>query len=147
MQAKLRQCPSRLPFDRPQADLYGARRSGWRLPASIAARHSGMSESGPPDPLRRLGEELDKARSRERKRLHRDVTSSGGAMGFGLRVGIELIAALIVGVGLGWLADRYLGIRPWGLIAGFFLGSAAGIMSAFRAVQGMGGSPPSDRER
>lgn len=103
-----------------------------------------MSESGPPDPLRRLGEEIDKARSRDRKNRprHRDVTSGGGAMAFGLRIGIEMIAALCVGVGLGWLADRYLGIRPWGLIAGFFLGSAAGIMNAFRAVQGMGGGPP-----
>lgn len=103
-----------------------------------------MSESGPPDPLRRLGEEIDKARSRApENKPRRDVTAGGGAMGFGLRIGIELIASLCVGVGLGWLADRYLGIRPWGLIGGFFLGSAAGIMNAFRAVQGMGGGGPS----
>ena len=103
-----------------------------------------MSESGPPDPLRRLGEEIDKARSRggQAGRKGRDVTAGGSALGFGLRVGIELFAALIVGVGLGWLADRYLGTRPWGLLVGFFLGSAAGILNAFRAVQGMGGSPP-----
>lgn len=102
-----------------------------------------MSDSGPPDPLRRLGSEIDQARSRTDAggAVPRDITS-GGALGFGLRVGIELIAALIVGLGLGWLADHYLGSRPWGLIAGFFLGSAAGIMSAFRAVQGVGKAPP-----
>lgn len=102
-----------------------------------------MSESEPPDPLQRLGNEIDRARSRADEggggRLRADT--SGGALGFGLRVGIELIAALIVGIGLGWLADHYIGIRPWGLIAGFFLGSAAGIMNAFRAVQGIGKAP------
>lgn len=102
-----------------------------------------MSESEPPDPLRQLGENIDEARARSgggKPAGPRDITS-GGALGYGLRVGIELIAALVVGVGLGWLADRYLGTRPWGLLAGFFLGSAAGIVNVFRAVQNMGGPP------
>jgi ATP synthase protein I len=98
-----------------------------------------MSESGPPEPLRRLGNEIDRVRMQPDAGSSRrgDITS-GGALGFGLRVGIELVAALIVGLGLGWLADRYFGTRPWGLIGGFFLGSAAGIVGAFRAVQGVG---------
>jgi ATP synthase protein I len=107
-----------------------------------------MSEGGPPDPLRRLGEEIDKARSQAGQEGAADVgdVTSGGALGFGLRVGIELVAALCVGLALGWLADRYIGTRPWGLVAGFFLGSAAGIVNVFRAVQGMGGAgPPSKR--
>src|SRR5690242_1744137 len=107
-----------------------------------------MSESGPPDPLRRLGEEIDKARSQagQGDRGGSGDVTSGGALGFGLRIGIELLAALCVGLALGWVADRYIGTRPWGLIAGFFLGSAAGVVNVFRAVQGMGhGSPPSSR--
>ena len=103
-----------------------------------------MSESGPPDPLRRLGEDIDKARSRtdQGERSGRTDVTSGGALGFGLRVGIELLAALCVGLALGWLADRYIGTRPWGLILGFMLGSAAGIVNVFRAVQGMGRPRP-----
>ena len=105
-----------------------------------------MSESRPPNPLRRLGEEIDKARSQADDGGaggRADITSGGTALGFGLRIGIELIAALCVGLALGWLADRYVGTRPWGLIAGFFLGSAAGMMNVFRAVRGMGrGNPP-----
>lgn len=109
------------------------------------AAHPQMSESGPPDPLRRLADEIDRARSRtdEGPGTGRgDITSGGGALGFGLRVGIELIAALVVGLGLGWLCDRYIGTRPWGLILGFLLGSAAGVVNVFRAVQGMGKPPP-----
>jgi ATP synthase protein I len=117
--------------------------SAGRRPTRMAAPT--MSESGPPDPLQRVGSEIDRVRARRDQGGPRrgDVTS-GGALGFGLRVGIELIAALIVGLGLGWLVDHYIGTRPWGLIAGFFLGSAAGIMNAFRAVQGIGKAPPRD---
>jgi len=107
-----------------------------------------MSGSKPPDPLRQLGEEIDKARSqaREGEAAGRgDITSAGNALGFGLRVGIELLAGLCVGLGLGWLADRYIGTKPWGLIAGFLLGSAAGMVNVFRAVQRMGGAPPNRR--
>ena len=103
-----------------------------------------MSESGPPDPLRRLGEEIDEARSRAGggERPGRGDVTAGGALGFGLRVGIELIAGLCVGLALGWLADRYIGTRPWGLIAGFLLGSAAGIVNVLRAVQNVGRAGP-----
>jgi ATP synthase protein I len=109
----------------------------------VRLRVRSMSESGPPDPLKRLGEQIDKVRLQARKgeRKGGDVTS-GGALGFGLRVSIEMVSALIVGVGLGWLADHFLGSRPWGIIAGFLLGSAAGFANVFRAVQGMGRPPP-----
>ncbi len=103
-----------------------------------------MSESGPPDPLRRIGDDIDRARVRsgQGQSAGRDITS-GGALGFGLRAGIELLAGLCVGLALGWVADRYIGTRPWGLVVGFFLGSAAGVLNVFRTVRGMGsGSPP-----
>jgi ATP synthase protein I len=106
-----------------------------------------MSESRPPDRLQRLGEEIDQARAQAGPGGldGRGDVASGGALGFGLRIGIELVSALCVGLALGWLADRYVGTRPWGLIAGFFLGSAAGVVNVFRAVRGMGaGGPPPD---
>lgn len=87
-----------------------------------------MSESKPPDRLRRLGEEIDQARAQGAPERPGDGgdAASGGALGFGLRIGIELVSALCVGLALGWLADRYIGTRPWGLIAGFFLGARPG---------------------
>jgi ATP synthase protein I len=102
-----------------------------------------MSEGGPSDPLARLGQRLDRARAdenRERSGGSGDVPPSG--LGVGFRIGIELVASLLVGLALGWVFDRYLGTRPWGLIVFFFLGAAAGMVNAFRAAQGMGRSPP-----
>lgn len=51
-------------------------------------------------------------------------------------MGIDLAAALVVGVGLGWAVDSQFHTRPWGLIIGFFLGSAAGMLNVWRAMQG-----------
>ena len=97
-----------------------------------------MKDDRPSDPLARLGERLDKAR---RQRAERAEAKSGSAAGFGLglRIGIELVSALAVGVGLGYLADRFIGTRPWGVIVGFFLGAAAGMVNALRAMREMEG--------
>jgi hypothetical protein len=62
-----------------------------------------MNENGPSDPLARLGERLDKARL---ERDHGQAAAGGdasaerGALGFGFRIGVELVAALCVGLAL-----------------------------------------------
>ena len=102
-----------------------------------------MSEGGPSDPLARLGERLERARADEnRGRSNGNPAPAPSGLGLGFRIGIELVASLVVGVALGWVFDRFLGTRPWGLIGFFFIGAAAGMMNAFRAAQGMGRRPP-----
>jgi ATP synthase protein I len=98
-----------------------------------------MSEGGPPDPLARLGERLDKARAR---RGGEPVVASDNAamqqgVGLGLRIGIEFVVAVVVATGLGWAIDRWLGTRPWGTIVLFFLGVGVGMLSVYRAVTGI----------
>jgi len=57
-------------------------------------------------------------------------------LGQAVRIGTELLAALIVGGGLGWAADTYLlGSAPWGLIVGLLFGAAAGVRNAYKAAQ------------
>jgi ATP synthase protein I len=57
-------------------------------------------------------------------------------LGQAVRIGTELLAALIVGGGLGWAVDTYvLNSTPWGLVVGLGLGAAAGIRSAYRSAQ------------
>lgn len=98
-----------------------------------------MSEGGPSDPLARLSKRLDQARADEnRGRPGGSGDAPPSGLGAGFRIGIELVASLLVGLALGWVCDRYLGTRPWGLIAFFFIGAAAGMVNAFRAAQGMG---------
>lgn len=103
-----------------------------------------MSEGGPQDPLAQLGERLKRARAeQDRESSADDRRWSQSALGLGFRIGIEVVAALLVGLALGWATDHFFGTRPWGLIAFFFIGAAAGMLNAYRAAQGMGrGSTP-----
>src|SRR6266851_5169794 len=103
-----------------------------------------MSEGGPPDPLARLGERLDRARAKrgaEGETGPDDPAVQQGAgqqgAGLGLRIGVEFVVAVVVATGLGWALDRWLGTRPWGTIVLFFLGVAAGMLSVYRAITGI----------
>jgi F0F1-type ATP synthase assembly protein I len=42
-------------------------------------------------------------------------------------VGVELVSAVLVWAGLGWLLDRWIGSDPWFLAIGAIVGNAAGI--------------------
>jgi len=57
-------------------------------------------------------------------------------LGQAVRIGTDLVAALIVGGGLGWAVDTYvLGSAPWGLAIGLMFGAAAGVRNAYRSAQ------------
>ncbi len=46
----------------------------------------------------------------------------------------DLVGGVLVGLGLGFLADRFLGITPWGIICGVLLGFALSIYMARRTA-------------
>ena len=52
--------------------------------------------------------------------------------GIGLRVGLELVCALVVAVAIGWGLDRLFGTHPFLLILFVPLGGAAGILNVWR---------------
>jgi ATP synthase protein I len=57
-------------------------------------------------------------------------------LGQAMRVGTDLLAALIVGGFLGWLTDSYvLDTTPWGVAIGLVLGLIAGVRNAYRSAQ------------
>ncbi|MBA5866316.1 MAG: hypothetical protein GDA67_06410 [Nitrospira sp. CR1.3] len=57
-------------------------------------------------------------------------------LGQAVRIGTELLAALIVGGGIGWVVDTYLlATGPWGMVSGLILGSVAGVRNAYRSAQ------------
>jgi ATP synthase protein I len=59
-------------------------------------------------------------------------------LGFAMRIGVELVAALIVGVAIGYFLDQWLGTKPWLMLLGFVLGSVAGFLGVYRAANGLG---------
>ena len=100
--------------------------------------------------LQRLNEGLGQARHQARDVAggpsdspdrEQAATASGYAKGF--RLSSELVAGVVVGAGIGWLLDRWLGISPWGLIVFLLLGFAAGVLNVMRSA-GLIASPALD---
>ncbi|MBU0724874.1 MAG: AtpZ/AtpI family protein [Alphaproteobacteria bacterium] len=60
------------------------------------------------------------------------------SLGMGFRIGVEMVSAVVVGLGIGWLLDYWLGTGPWLLVLFFFLGAGGGVMNVYRAVSGIG---------
>ena len=50
------------------------------------------------------------------------------------RVGVEMVAATVVGAAAGYGLDRWLGTGPWLLAVGVVLGAVAGILGVYRLV-------------
>jgi ATP synthase protein I len=86
--------------------------------------------------LQRLGERLARNKGVDQPSdssgADRATTASGYARGF--RLSSEFVAGVIVGAGLGWLIDRWLGIAPWGLTVFLLLGFAAGVLNLMRSA-------------
>ena len=53
----------------------------------------------------------------------------------GLRIGVELFSAVVVGAGIGYLLDNAFDTRPWMLAVFLFFGGAAGILNVYRLSQ------------
>ncbi len=101
-----------------------------------------MTEPEDPSSLNDLDRRLKAAQTRRQDDKDRGGKAQGRAagsgMGLGFRIAVDLVAALIVGVGIGLLLDTWLGTTPWFLIIFFFLGSAAGMLNVYRTATGQG---------
>jgi ATP synthase protein I len=58
---------------------------------------------------------------------------SGSALGIGLRVGTELVSALVVAVAIGWGLDYWLGTKPIFIAVFVLIGGAAGVLNLWRS--------------
>ncbi len=86
--------------------------------------------------LERLGERLGKVHPSRPSDSGppRSPTTDPSAIARGFRLSTELVAGVLLGAGLGWLIDRWLGISPWGMIVFLLLGFTAGVLNVMRAA-------------
>jgi ATP synthase protein I len=89
------------------------------------------------DELERRRRELEAvlAERNEQARVAKEGAKADNA-GFGqaLKLSSEFIAGVVVGGGLGWIIDRWLGTSPWGLIVFLLLGFGAGVLNVMRSA-------------
>lgn len=62
------------------------------------------------------------------------IAGVSGGVGLAMRLGTELVVSTLIGVGLGYGLDQWLGSAPWFMVVFLFFGAAAGIRSMYRLV-------------
>lgn len=63
-----------------------------------------------------------------------DQQETNRKSGLAYAAALSLFAAVVAGLIIGWLLDRWLGTWPWLLVVGLVLGGAAGFYEFIRAT-------------
>ena len=82
--------------------------------------------------IENLKQKLDKFQSSKTNQSHRYKKTGAG---FGFKISTEIIAALVIGVCIGLLVDKYFNTKPFGLIIFFILGALAGFLNVYRVMR------------
>jgi ATP synthase protein I len=62
-------------------------------------------------------------------------------------LGLEMALSVVIGMGIGYYLDRWLGTGPWLMIVWIALGFAAGVRSLYRAAVRSGKELERDEEQ
>ena len=81
-----------------------------------------------------LDKRLAAARARQEARRSDGEKQGPSGIGTGMRIAVDLVAGIAVGVVIGLSLDRWLGTTPWLLVTFFVLGAGAGIRNVFRTA-------------
>lgn len=88
-------------------------------------------------------------REAEQSRRKSGSAPPADAIGKALRIGVELVVAVLVGTGIGYFLDGLFGTRPWLMVVFFFFGVAAGFLNVIRdaGLNGNTGGSSSETDR
>lgn len=87
-----------------------------------------------PEELRR---KIEEAQARQNQSAGSPKGVNGQtSMSRALRAATDLVAAVAVGVFMGYWIDRWLDTKPFGMIIMLFLGFAAGLLSIYKTHMG-----------
>jgi ATP synthase protein I len=92
-----------------------------------------MPENDPD--LTSLEAQLKAARERSPSPESRSEAASQDRSGMatGMRLSAELLSGVLLGLGIGWGLDRWLGTGPWLLLVFLILGTTASILNVVRS--------------
>lgn len=60
---------------------------------------------------------------------------AAGRAAAGMRMGVELVCGVLVGMGVGLFLDDWLGTSPFLMVICLFFGAAAGFLTLYRTAQ------------
>jgi ATP synthase protein I len=65
---------------------------------------------------------------------HKSVGAGQNALNLAMRLGVELVAAMVIAVVIGWGLDRLFHTKPWLMVLMVPVGMVAGLRNLIRAV-------------
>lgn len=68
------------------------------------------------------------------------LRNESSGLGQAFRLSTEMISALLVGVGMGWVLDRAFDTKPIMMVICIFLGGAAGLLNVYKTAMRMAGN-------
>ncbi len=86
--------------------------------------------------MQNLDRRLQAARRKHEPKKGREAEPRNMAgVGVGLRIAVDLVAGVAVGVGIGWYLDSVLETKPWLLLLFTILGFCAGLLNVYRTAR------------
>ena len=87
--------------------------------------------------LKEISARLEIAKKNIKKDQITNESSNAASLGKALKIGTELVAAVVVGTILGFILDNWFDTRPWLTIIFFFMGVAAGFLNVIKSAKRM----------
>ena len=75
------------------------------------------------------------AKNKISKKSLNNNNQSSSSMGLALKLGTELVAAVLVGTIIGFILDNWFGTKPWLILIFFFVGVITGILGVIRSAK------------
>tara|TARA_Y100000389_G_C17299838_1_gene432368 strand:+ start:33 stop:320 length:288 start_codon:yes stop_codon:yes gene_type:complete len=85
--------------------------------------------------LNQLNQKIEAAKSKNQSDSHSSIPPS--QLGKVMKLTVEIVAAVGIGVGIGILLDNFFNTHPLFIIIFFLLGGCAGILNVFRVAKSM----------
>ncbi len=98
-----------------------------------------MSDQRKPPSLEDVGARLKAAQDAVagKKTAERNTQEASQGAGIGFRIGIELVAGVLFGAGLGWFIDSKFDTKPIFMLACIALGFAASVLNVIRVLKNL----------
>ena len=87
--------------------------------------------------LKKISTRLEIAKKKIKKDQIKNRSINNASLVIAMKIGTELVAAVVVGTTLGYILDNWFGTKPWLIISFFLTGVAAGILNVIRSAKNM----------
>ena len=88
-------------------------------------------------PIDQFKTRLEIAKKKILKKSKTSKQTPSSKLGIAFKISTEMVAAVFVGIIIGFILDNWFGTKPWLILIFFFVGVVAGILNVVRSAKNM----------